>query len=366
MIYCVADIHLANRKQFPGDMRAGLNARARAIITAVCKAMSMVAGNDDQMALLGDVFDTHTPSPALIRALQDAIGIDRASVIVGNHDMASDEVGNNACAPLAPCAQVIESEPELSFFTGDNGAPGVALMVPFKAPVGEAIAEALAWAEARDGWNNAEVKLLLGHWGISTESDPVFMREARDAISVDELYELCDAGDIQGCAAGNWHGRRDWKLDGCHILQVGALCPTGFDNPGFTGYGTVAWWNTQDSAWRWKEIAGPRFIRHIPTVAELQKHRDNNVFVRVDVSPDDEFTMDDVTEALSKLPLAGFDVRPVPSSNARQAAREAAGGARSSATIGEALAAYVTKMPMPVGVDRGEVLREAARFLQEA
>ena len=366
MIYCIADIHLANRKQFPGDMQAGLNARARMIVAAVSKAMSVVTG-DAEMVLLGDVFDTHSPSPAIIRALQDAIGTDRSTVIVGNHDMASDEVGNNACAPLAPCALVVESVSEIRYFEADNGAPGAALMVPFKAPVGEAITQALEWAATQSGWvHGAEVKLLMGHWGISCESDPIFMREARDAISIDELYELCDAADIQGCAAGNWHGRRDWKLDGCHILQVGALCPTGFDNPGFEGYGTVAWWNTQSGGWRWKEIAGPRFIRYIPTSEELSKQRDNAVYVRVDVSPDDEFTMEEVSETLRKLPLAGFDVRPVPSGNARAAAREAAGGARSAATIGEALAAYVTKMPMPVGVDRDAVLREAAHFLQEA
>ena len=274
MIYCVADIHLANRKQFPGDMRAGLNGRARSIVTALSEAMSVVSGQAE-MVLLGDVFDTHSPSPALIRALQDALGIDRATVIVGNHDMASDEVGNNACAPLAPCAQIVESIPAMSYFEADNGAPGAALMVPFKAPVGAAISDALDWAEQQPDWKAAEVKLLMGHWGISCESDPVFMREARDAISIDELYDFCEQGDIQGCAAGNWHGRRDWMLDGCHILQVGALCPTGFDNPGFEGYGTVAWWNTQAGVWKWKEIAGPRFIRHIPTAGELKKHSDN-------------------------------------------------------------------------------------------
>lgn len=365
MIYCVADIHMDNRKQFPGEMRAGLNDRARRIAAALGQAMAVVTG-DDEMVLLGDVFDTHRPSPALIRATQDALGTDRATVIVGNHDMASDEVGNNACAPLAPCAQVVEHEAELSHFEADNGAPGAALLVPFKAPVADGINAALDWAEKQADWRAAEVKLLMGHWGISCDSDPVFMREARDAISIDELYDLCAASDIQGCAAGNWHGRRDWKLDGCHILQVGALCPTGFDNPGWDGYGTVAWWSTQTVGWDWKELAGPRFIRHIPTVAELQKHRDNTVYVRVDVSPDDDFTVDEVSKKLQALPIQGFQVRPVPSTDAREAARSAAGGARSATTIGGALAAYVSKMPMPVGVDRKEVLAEASRFLQEA
>jgi hypothetical protein len=43
------------------------------------------------------------------------------------------------------------------------------------------------------------------------------------------------------------------------ILQGGALCPTGFDNQGLHGYGTLAFWDTDKHRLSWQEMPGPRF-----------------------------------------------------------------------------------------------------------
>jgi len=58
--------------------------------------------------------------------------------------------------------------------------------------------------------------------------------------------------------AGDWHEHRKWQVNDCTVVQVGALCPTGWNNPGHTGYGSLIC--ITDGVYSRIEIKGPRFI----------------------------------------------------------------------------------------------------------
>ena len=370
MIYCIADVHLANRRDGGGELVGGLNTRAREILEAMRRASSM-CDHEDHLVVLGDLFDHADPSPALLSAAQRALapnaGAALAHVIVGNHDMRSSEIGNNACAPLWPVANVVEGHPQVIV---DHTVSNVAaLLVPFGTPVADTICDALMYAEEQADWVDAEERIILGHWGISTEDDPPFMRNARDAINVDELYNFCVKANVDGVAAGNWHKRRSFEVADAdnrkpvHILQTGALVPTGYNNPGIEGYGTVCWWAAGVKQWKWIELPGRRYLRHVPRRSELQYDRGNKIFVKVDVDPD-AGDIDEVRRILSEMPVASTVV-PVNRQASKQAS-EAASAVQSQETLAEALAAFIDKMPIPTGVDRKEVLIAAQKYLRES
>ncbi len=147
-----------------------------------------------------------------------------------------------------------------------------------------------------------------------------------------------------------------------HMLQIGALVPTGFDNPGWDGYGTVAWWNSQDAHWCHRELPGPRFLRHVPSREELKAHHDCKVHVRVDVSTEQA---EEVQQQLASLPVFSGHTRIVADSQEKIQRLSAASAARSASTVGKALAEYIKKMPIPVGVDRDEVFAITKEYLDQ-
>jgi hypothetical protein len=366
MLYAVADIHLANHRTFGGIYTAGLNERARAI-TGILRRAADVAGPEDKMLVLGDVFDTDAPAPALIFAAQQALrsvnSPSNVHVIKGNHDMSSTDLGHNACAPLSGHC-FVEEEPRV--LLADKAGVTAGLMIPFAVPVREAILTALAHARTVPAWRAAKQRLVFGHWGIAAPDDPVYLREAHDAIDAAELAAICFDFDVCGVAAGNWHKRRQFEFSrenkNVRLLQVGCLAPTGFDNPGWDGYGTVASWNASKAAWQYRELPGPRFLRHVPTIDEINAHLGCQVYVRVDGSADEQETL---KEQLAKLPLQGRQTR-IKSAEKLAAAKAAAAAASAANTVESALAGYVENMKLPPFADRAEVQKLALQLLAGA
>ncbi len=311
---------------------------------------------EDAFIVLGDLFDHHAPTPALIRATQDAFdqgGCGRAFAIPGNHDQSTDTPGDNACSPLwiADCVDRTRV-----IVDGDTAA----LLVPFGAPVADTLEAAALKAAQVEAWSAKPIRVVLGHFGISLDSDPPYLQGAGDAISAEDLRTFCEAHDVDGVAAGNWHLRRDFSVkDGPAIVQVGALAPTGWDNPGWNGYGTVTVWDEEALAWHATTLPGPRFVRHVPSPDELDKHRDCAIYARVDATPDDVVP---TRERLAGLDLAGYEVRVVDPAG-EKAAQEAAAAVRTVELLGEALGRYVAAMPVPEGVTRAELLQAATSYL---
>lgn len=351
----IADVHLANHARFGGLVRLGLNARAEIILAAMERAVEAAAPG--HLFVLGDLFDVAKPEPSLIAAAQRVFSERpdvRVHLLVGNHDQTSESPGNHAMAPLRPVAQVYDSPAYLVL----DGL-GV-LVVPFPAPMAQALDEAIT-VHASLGNLQARPWVLLGHWGISSPTDPPYMREGRDVVSSARLSELAaEFPTLLGVAAGNWHGRFVVPLrgTGCPALQVGALAPTGWDNPGLDGYGTIASW--AGSGWAWQEVCGPRFCT---TVEHAQKATKGGhaAFLRLRVPA---AGVEAARAQASDLTLAGYAVEVQDDVDVRVAARTAAAAARSSGTLAASLAAFVAQMPLPADVRRDAVLDRAAGYLQ--
>src|SRR5258706_539249 len=100
----IADLHLGNHKYLGKDLRNGLNQRARWILSALSGAIQLAKDQKcASIVIAGDLFDTSSPSPALIAAVMDAIRIRNSAqphvdLLLGNHDMHSGE--ENALMPF--------------------------------------------------------------------------------------------------------------------------------------------------------------------------------------------------------------------------------------------------------------------------
>ena len=354
----IADIHLANHPRFGGVVRGGINDRAARILTALQAAVD--ATPPGSLWVLGDLFDVAKPEPALIAAAQVVLS-SRTDVevhlIPGNHDQTSESPGNHAMAPLRPVAHVYEKPTYVSL-----GGLGV-LAVPFAAPMLPALDETLA-VHGTVGMLGKEPWLLLGHWGIAGALVPAYMAEGKDVVPLSRLLDLAvEYPKLAGVAAGNWHTRWTGPLHAgrkCPALQVGALVPTGWDNPGVRGYGTLATWDKGE--WRITEIPGPRFVVSTDDAREARA-KGCAPYLRQRV-PAAEVA--EVRSAAEAAGWAGCSVEVADDVDVQVAARLAAASARSAETLTEALAEYVGALVLPAGVDKAEVVRLALGYLRGA
>lgn len=350
LAFC-ADVHLGNHRRFGGAVRSSLNVRCRQALDVLSAAVAVAEeGECDALYILGDLFDRSDPLPQLItetiRALQT--GTMKIVVLLGNHEQVSTDVEDHALMPLAfggDNVDVVGGYPVAHGYGSGRSAIRV-LAVPFQP--GDARKWLPGVLKERLGSGDKKYKhTLLGlHLGVADDRTPSYLRGAHDAIEVEALAELAKEYGISHVFAGNWHDRKQWQLawpdsakpklnHTLRILQLGALVPTGFDNPGLDGYGTVAVW---DSAAPDKpklvELPGPRFLKTDP---------EETLVVEPDIQLYTEAIVD--TEAV------------------KVAARSAAQAARSADTLTDALAKFVERMPLDEGVDRKTVLAKAKGYL---
>jgi hypothetical protein len=163
--------------------------------------------------------------------------------------------------------------------------------------------------------------------------------------------------------AGHWH--EEAATEDRDLVQLGALVPTGWDNPGLL-YGRVMTLDAQSGEIREHRIAGPRFLR-MPWSKVNWEDIDNTsglVFLRVDAKAEevDEATRA-LNDALEQGLVAGGSVT-VCAEEARAAVQKAATSARSADTLAEAIDRYVAQMPAPESVDREEVKRIVNAYLE--
>lgn len=248
----IGDVHLGNHHvgnpRIGGEMRSGLNERCREIAKALAITGQKSSAN---LVVAGDLFDAHDPTPEVVAAAMGALRSD-AHVIVGNHDQTSWDTLHHALAPLCRQFNVYERPAVVDF-----GRGYFAIMVPFRNKPGpEHLRESL---DSLDLPESASRILLVTHMGIEDGKTPPWLQGSRNSIGLSELSEVLDQYSIDDCAAGDWHGHRLWKLGGHSITQIGALCPTGWDNPGLDGYGSLVHWH-DDGRFEREEIPGPRFL----------------------------------------------------------------------------------------------------------
>lgn len=252
--YVVADVHLANFKQYGGETKAGLNERARQVLGTL-EASYRLANPPDTFVVAGDLFDSDRPTPQLIAAaMGETVVTARRVFVLGNHDAtAAQAAGDNAFAPFRSQEgnTVVDAAPQ-TITVGSYRDRFDLLCVPFGYRV-----TALG---ATDYCRSSAPLAVVFHAGIKDSSTPSYLRTSEEAIDVDELTAWMREHDVCAAVAGDWHTHRAWPAR--NIFQVGALCPTGWQNPGIADYGSVLKLTRVNESVRVERLVvpGPRFI----------------------------------------------------------------------------------------------------------
>lgn len=368
-IALVADVHLANHRKFPGQTVSGLNQRAREALSVLANSVQLaLAEKCAAYVVLGDLLDVDRPEPQLIAAAQDIFAHARDSgmpvyLMLGNHEQQSASEGDHALGPFRPVATVIEQPTVVDI-------AGVSLgLIPFRTGA------ASAWLEkaVRDLFTDVPPfgggRVLGVHLGIADDDTPAFLKSAHDAIHVTKLMDAAREVNVTQVFAGNWHNRARWMgtAPDPNVFQVGALVPTGWDNPGLRGYGGVALYDSADESVRIDTLPGPRYVK-ADSLDELEKLA-NLPTKHTSLYVASKLPRADILAGLSVLDELKTSGKVVAGGilpddeEAREASRAAARAAATSTSLDEALANYIEKMDPGEGVARAEVLRLSQTYL---
>ena len=356
----VADVHVGNPSAFGGPMQSGINQRGREVLSTLERAVE-AAQDSKVLVICGDLFDTSSPSPQMIKRVMDLCDMRRLTlddapwlyILMGNHDMVSDISGDNALGPLSTIPGVVLIEkPTLIKWN----ATYELVLIPFQT------GDAREWfpsvvREQCKGLQEDKPRVLAFHLGVADKNTPAFLRSAHDAIELEVVQDLMEECQIDFAYCGNWHNPQRWGK----VIQCGALAPTGWDNPGWN-YGMVHKLDTRTGLHSVSHIPGPRFVvahseEEITSarVEAMQRKCDLYLSLKGEAAEmlEDTRQMDGV-----------FQARAVPDvEDARDATRAAAVAVRGAARLNDALARYIAQMPVAEGVDRASVHAAAKKYL---
>ncbi len=369
----IGDLHVGNHKQQGGPLSVGQNERCRQTLRAVTAAgeICRVAGCDATV-VLGDVFDTPKPLPQQLVAFTKAIGQTQGPVflLVGNHDRVSNAPGDHGLGPLHGVGGIRVIDKPQWTVQGQGEEECLLGLCPFdERPVLEWLEKFLQDKPRQTGLLHPHSTkglpaLLTGHFGLYDQQAPAWLKSGHDAAEVSEVAKLLAAHGVGWLFVGNYHTRGYWKEYNVELCQVGALVPTGWDNPGWS-YGGVDVWTAPNKRQR-TEVPGPRFLV-VRSAEELDrelleaKKRGCPVYIDWRTTPDDYEQAAERARFFSQGPV-NVEVH-VDREHATQQARAAAGAARSHVTLEEAAAAFIEKMPLNASVERARVLGHCKRFL---
>ncbi len=238
----VADVHIWNHKRHGGALVRGINRRAQLCLDVLREAVRVANSEQARLIVAGDLVDSAGPiQPQLAAAIRQTLvqAWQGCRIIPGNHDMTADNdasleiyetVGRNILT--AQGVNFCDQKPDICTMSFDCD---------------------MFHDTIRD------VGLLVGHFGVYDDTFPPYLRSSKEAKHVDVLFAYMKERNIRCMMLGDWHVRRVWQRDGMTVMQIGALCPTGWDNPGLHSYGTVALWDTETQEMTWRVLPGPRF-----------------------------------------------------------------------------------------------------------
>lgn len=261
----VADVHLWNHKRHGGALVRGINRRAQLGLDVLRRAVALANEEDAKLIVAGDLVDSAGPiQPQLAAAIRNELAkcTQGASLILGNHDMTAD--GDHSLGVYDNAAFIVDKPRYDIKIDMPLGVVRTVCAVPFHCDIND--------PRIRD------TQLLVGHFGVYDSTFPPFLRASKEARSVDDLFSYMKERNIRCMLLGDWHRRMVWsrhdgmttatcglmtmpehKHDMRWVMQIGSLCPTGWDNAGLDGYGTVALWDTDTQALTWRVLPGPRF-----------------------------------------------------------------------------------------------------------
>lgn len=377
MLAFLADCHIGNPRTHGGPISIGMNDRCRMGLRALKDAMK-VADACHTVVVAGDLLDTDYPPPQVLRAVQEIIELPDTNVMVllGNHEQHSIDPGDHSLGPLEGHGMVYDLPQAVP--VGDP-ISALVLMVPSQpGPAKQYVPAMLAQIEAQiqkahgQKWSGLR-RILCLHVGIADDDTAPFLQGAHDSIRVEHLEELCAQFGIGAVMCGNWHTHECWETErGIDIVQIGALVPTGWNNPGLEGYGRVVLFDeSKMKVSQIVEVGGPRFLtaqsieqaEALANKAVLNSHLDLDLFLQLTVERE-QMPAALAWKQAHAAEFKAIDVLP-DANEAKVAARSSAQAARSAGTLDEAVAAFVGKMQLAEGVDRRGVLNRTRGYIQE-
>lgn len=258
----IADVHVGNHgpAQPPYSVVSPVksplvNMRAREVL-GVLKAAVGVAQHKraNELVVCGDLFDVPSPAAPFYLAVREAFSTfeGRVYLIAGNHEIAS---AHETDSPAAVLAKMLPDARFIAPKTARVTRNGV-LCVGF--PAGETQEQATVVLR-QHVTDNPHATILATHLGVITEQTPPWGRASAEALPASTFAQL--GKTIHGVVLGNWHDAetiegRPW------VEQVGALCPTGFDNASDPlCYGQILILDEEGARSR-HFVPAPRFIRY--------------------------------------------------------------------------------------------------------
>ena len=364
----VADLHVGNHKALASPGVNGVNSRCQETLDQLQKAVQVANKELAALVILGDLVDTATPKPQILTEITRILAGCEAGVHIlkGNHDSVSSAEGDHALGTLGlhPGIKVYEKPESVHL----EGTKTHMWFVPFRAGAASAwfrkdVAELSSWLD--ENYPETENVVCGFHLGVADGDTKHYMRGHDDSITVSELVSITKKHKKIGkFVCGNWHNRQRWerKRPKLEILQVGALCPTGWDNPGVEGYGGVALLDGLTMELKMHETGGPRFTSYVG-VGPVEKATADE-YVEVLVPSDEKREAEKILKELKNSSrIRGYRIK-IDTTKERASAKRAASSTRSADNINSALENYVKYMKMPDSVSKKSVLNKCREYLK--
>lgn len=374
MLAFAADVHLGNPSRMGGPVYGGVNERGRQVLDALDGAYAIALQKAEAFIVLGDLFDSSRTRPQWIAAAQQTLSADRSPqtpnptgmntiALLGNHDQESESPGDNALAPLklVDGILVVETPDVYEFETAQL------LLLPFRTgdaaewfgPTLSTLVEQALPAKGR-------MRILGFHLGVKDDTTVDYLADSPDSIHIRDLQLAMATHGIHACVAGNWHDHRRWNTSAGPVVQCGALAPTGWANPGMD-YGHVVLIDTEKRTIQTEQVEGPRFLK-AKSIEDAEKQIEDSpdhaayIYVELKVPPADlNAARAWVGAAQASGSIHAGEAIP-DESGAKMQAQKAGFVARSAETLDEAVAGFVSQMPLAEGVDRADVLNQVKQY----
>ena len=378
----VADVHISNYRRVGGIMTAGLNERCRMVLDVLRRTCQAAFEQGcSKLYILGDLYESATIGPRVIAATQDVLLEARSNglevvISTGNHDAITGDPGDHALGPLRHIAKIVDRP-----LIDKLGDLEVVVLPFYDGPASVWLRKQLSEVQREDAGLDEQLsnsasddrsppRVLALHLGIAHDGTPAFLQD-ECSLRLQTLQGLLTEFGYDGLFAGHWHDFIQLNTPNAFFVQLGALVPTGWDNPGVRNRGMLAVYSTNggNTNLKYVSIPGPRFLQikglaGFETLkASVLEAAGSKLFVDWLIAPDD---LNDAKEDLmifKNRSLIHHGEVSLDMSQVTEIAREAATAARSEKTLAEALDAYVQKMPMPQDVQRTRILQLARKMV---
>lgn len=380
----IADPHIGNHRRFGGVYQRGINERCKEAILVLERAVNLaVREGCDHLFILGDLFDNANPNPRIVAKVQEVLTSDCVVIILpGNHDSYSSEENDNCLGPLSPVATVVNG-PTFSVFRNIE-----VLSLPYRVGrVDDWLPEEVSkvWGEglrgigiAKPSASSGASRVLASHFGIRFDNIPSHLLRDECSVSMPILRDLCERFSLDLVVAGHWHSYHFERIGNTEVIQVGALCPTGFRDLGTNNYGRLIEWPDTRCGSDRGVIGSRQFV--LPGLRFLKGEgfcglREAEDLFKMGAPSGSKLCMDwqvdlksldysrkelDREIATGRVYRGSVNVKPVDLSSR---VREAARSVRDRSGIRSAILEYINSLEMPEGVDRRGVLTTTLNYL---